>query len=189
MTSSFSSKGKSTFSKFEGKGGGGRSISLAASRAKIAGASSSGGGGTKRASSTATKRGKAAKKVYSLTGQKFDPPEEREPLRIFYESLSKQRPSSEMAEFWLMEHGLLSPERARKAYDRKQKRQQQIKSGTPVKPTTTVSKHKPAAESWKKPSTSQHNADSSLAKAKRKVEYSDDDDDFIANLKRSNSRG
>ncbi|KAE9459202.1 hypothetical protein C3L33_08895, partial [Rhododendron williamsianum] len=40
------------------------------------------------------------KKAYSLAGQKFDVPEEREPLRIFYESLSKQIPSSEMAEFW-----------------------------------------------------------------------------------------
>ncbi|CAH2080548.1 unnamed protein product, partial [Thlaspi arvense] len=40
------------------------------------------------------------KKVYSLPGQKYDVPEEREPLRIFYESLSKQIPSSEMAEFW-----------------------------------------------------------------------------------------
>ncbi|KAJ6732510.1 hypothetical protein OIU79_003584 [Salix purpurea] len=40
------------------------------------------------------------KKVYSLPGQRFDPPEEREPLRIFYESLSKQIPTSEMAEFW-----------------------------------------------------------------------------------------
>ncbi|KAF4377219.1 hypothetical protein G4B88_009211 [Cannabis sativa] len=46
------------------------------------------------------------KKVYTLAGQKFDPPEEREPLRIFYESLSKQIPSSEMAEFWMMEHGV-----------------------------------------------------------------------------------
>ncbi|XP_021714856.1 uncharacterized protein LOC110682816 [Chenopodium quinoa] len=43
---------------------------------------------------------KREKKVFSLTGQKYDPPEEREPLRIFYESLSKQIPSSEMAEFW-----------------------------------------------------------------------------------------
>ncbi|KAG8086584.1 hypothetical protein GUJ93_ZPchr0010g9720 [Zizania palustris] len=49
---------------------------------------------------TATRGKKADKKVYSLPGQKFDPPEEREPLRIFYESLSKQIPSSEMAEFW-----------------------------------------------------------------------------------------
>lgn len=76
------------------------------------------------------------KKVFSLAGQKHDPPEEvllliflqgaimpflvsacercflvnemavlllvlqREPLRIFYESLSKQIPTSEMAEFW-----------------------------------------------------------------------------------------
>jgi len=74
------------------------------------------------------------KKVFSLPGQRCDPPEEvwlwslhflllfwimsfvlkasfilmftslffwqREPLRIFYESLSKQIPTSEMAEFW-----------------------------------------------------------------------------------------
>lgn len=78
---------------------------------------------------TKTVKAKAEKKVYTLPGQKFDPPEEvpniystfvrcfgrtfwladqiyllllwqREPLRIFYESLSKQIPSSEMAEFW-----------------------------------------------------------------------------------------
>lgn len=91
-----------------------------------------------------------------------------------------------MAEFWLMEHGLLSPEKARKAYDRKQKRQQQIRSGTPIKSTSTVTKHKP--ETWKKPITS-HNVDSSSSKAKRRVDYSDDDDDFIVKLKRSNSRG
>ncbi|KAJ8460769.1 hypothetical protein OPV22_033695 [Ensete ventricosum] len=82
---------------------------------------------------TKTTRGKAVKKVYALPGQKYDIPEEREPLRIFYESLSKQIPSSEMAEFWMMEHGLLSPERAKKAYERKQKRQQQLRTGTPIK--------------------------------------------------------
>ncbi|KAI3955655.1 hypothetical protein MKW92_004898 [Papaver armeniacum] len=79
-------------------------------------------------------RKRSAKKVFTLAGQKYDPPEEREPLRIFYESLSKQIPSSEMAEFWMMEHGLLSPERSKKAYARKQKRQQQIRNGTPIKP-------------------------------------------------------
>ncbi|KAM3300869.1 hypothetical protein ACQJBY_041744 [Aegilops geniculata] len=202
----------SSFSKarFEGKGGGsGRSISLAASRAKLAAAA------TKKAATTTTTAGggrgkgkaKAAKKVFSLTGQKFDTPDEREPLRIFYESLAKQIPSSEMAEFWLMEHGLLSPERAKKAYDRKLKRQQQIKSGTPIKSSnsTTITKHKPA-ETWKKPapvvsssSTARHNTDHSAAKAKRRVEYSSDDDDddkeFIVKLKRpsfnsnSSSRG
>ncbi|XP_016900054.1 uncharacterized protein LOC103488185 isoform X3 [Cucumis melo] len=42
------------------------------------------------------------KKIFNLPGQKYDPPEEREPLRIFYESLSKQIPASEMAEFWIL---------------------------------------------------------------------------------------
>ncbi|KAF5797055.1 hypothetical protein HanPI659440_Chr08g0312711 [Helianthus annuus] len=73
------------------------------------------------------------KKVYSLPGQKFDLPEEREPLRIFYESLSRQIPSSEMAEFWMMEHGMLSPERAKRAFEKKKRKQKEIRIGTPVK--------------------------------------------------------
>ena len=68
-------------------------------RVQAKGKSSAAAASAKRATTTRG-RGKAEKKVYSLPGQKFDPPEEREPLRIFYESLSKQIPSSEMAEFW-----------------------------------------------------------------------------------------
>lgn len=75
---------------------------------------------------TAVVKRKIQKKSYSLPGQKFDVPEEvclcfpsyswfsfylvcnlfvlglcqREPLRIFYETLSKQIPTSEMADFW-----------------------------------------------------------------------------------------
>ncbi|CAL4909902.1 unnamed protein product [Urochloa decumbens] len=138
---------------------------------------SSSSAATKRATTTTRGRGKAVKKVYSLPGQKFDPLEEREPLRIFYESLSKQIPSSEMAEFWLMEHGLLSPERAKKAYERKQKRQQQVRMGTPIKPT--IRKDRP--ESSKKPTASS----SIELKAKKRVDYSDDDNDFIVKMKRS----
>ncbi|KAL6867482.1 hypothetical protein ACP4OV_015506 [Aristida adscensionis] len=40
---------------------------------------------------------KREKKVYELPGQKHDPPAERDPLRIFYESLYEQVPTSEMA--------------------------------------------------------------------------------------------
>ncbi|KAL6501978.1 hypothetical protein OROGR_027111 [Orobanche gracilis] len=87
------------------------------------------------------------KKVFSLPGQKFDVPEEREPLKIFYESLSRQIPSSEMAEFWLMEHGILSPERAEKALEKKQRKQKQIRTGTPIKspPLTRPIKYPPPA--------------------------------------------
>ncbi|KAG6498476.1 hypothetical protein ZIOFF_046390 [Zingiber officinale] len=129
------------------------------------------------ASKTVTKtktRAKTEKKVYSLTGQKYDPPEEREPLRIFYESLSKQIPSSEMAQFWMMEHGLLSPERAKKAYDRKLKRQSQQRLGTPIKP-----KHD-RPESSKKPLPQSKNGD---AKARRRVDS--DDDDFPVKQKKA----
>uniref|UniRef100_A0A7C9DGU9 Uncharacterized protein n=1 Tax=Opuntia streptacantha TaxID=393608 RepID=A0A7C9DGU9_OPUST len=94
----------------------------------------------KTTTTTTTEKKKREKKVFSLPGQKYDPPEEREPLRIFYESLSEQIPTSEMAEFWLMEHGMLSPERAKKAYDKKQRKQKLAKMGTPIKSPPTPSK-------------------------------------------------
>ncbi|KAF8388932.1 hypothetical protein HHK36_025615 [Tetracentron sinense] len=116
------------------------------------------------------------KKVYTLPGQRYDPPEEREPLRIFYESLSKQIPSSEMAQFWMMEHGLLSPERAKKAYERKQKRQQQLRMGTPIKTSTP---YRP--ESSLKQQQTSKNGD---FKPKKRIINESDDDDFIVKPKK-----
>ncbi|CAO2816810.1 unnamed protein product [Amaranthus hypochondriacus] len=121
------------------------------------------------APATPVKKAKREKKVYSLPGQKFDPPEEREPLRIFYESLSEQIPTSEMAEFWLMEHGLLSPERAKKAFEKKQRKQKQIKTGTPVKSPSSSSK----PESSNKQKLASKNGD--IKPKKRVVEDSDDE--------------
>ncbi|KAJ8439831.1 hypothetical protein Cgig2_029091 [Carnegiea gigantea] len=43
---------------------------------------------------------KRERKVYHLPGQKRDPPEERDPLRIFYETLYEQKPTSELAAVW-----------------------------------------------------------------------------------------
>ncbi|KAL3325082.1 hypothetical protein AABB24_038934 [Solanum stoloniferum] len=133
---------------------------------------------------TKTQTKTRVKKVYSLAGQKFDVPEEREPLRLFYESLSKQIPSSEMAEFWLMEHGLLSPERSKKAFEKKQRKQKQIRMGTPIKsppPRPFISK----AESSKKPQQASKNGD---IKAKKRLKSDssgdDDDDEFILSPKR-----
>lgn len=131
---------------------------------------------------TKTQTKTRVKKVYSLAGQKFDVPEEREPLRLFYESLSKQIPSSEMAEFWLMEHGLLSPERSKKAFDKKQRKQKQIRMGTPIKsppPRPFISK----PESSKKQQQVSKNGDIK-AKKRLKSDSSDDDDDFILSPKR-----
>ncbi|KAJ9546767.1 hypothetical protein OSB04_019310 [Centaurea solstitialis] len=154
------------------------------------------------------------KKVFSLAGQKFDVPEEREPLRIFYESLSKQIPSSEMAEFWMMEHGMLSPERAKKAYEKKQRRQKEIRMGTPIKspppPSRGESSKKPqqfspppsrGAESSKKPQQfspppPSRGGESSKkpqpvskngdAKPKKRIlnDSDDDEDDFVLSHKR-----
>ncbi|KAG5034377.1 hypothetical protein AAZX31_04G081300 [Glycine max] len=128
---------------------------------------------------TTTKTKVREKKVYSLPGQKHDPPEQKEPLRIFYESLSKQIPTSEMAEFWLMEHGLLSPEKAKKAFEKRQRKQKELRTGTPVKLSKPPTK---TATSQKQQQVSK-NGD---IKAKKRIvnESDDDDDDFILSHKR-----
>ncbi|CAJ2674699.1 uncharacterized protein LOC123893372 [Trifolium pratense] len=114
------------------------------------------------------------KKAYSLPGQKHDPPEERDPLRIFYESLSKQIPTSEMAEFWLMEHGMLSPERAKKAFEKKQRKQKELRIGAPLKPSTTT-----------ETSNKQKASKNGDKKAKKIIVESDEDvDDLVVSPKR-----
>ncbi|MCL7047326.1 hypothetical protein MKW94_022032 [Papaver nudicaule] len=128
---------------------------------------------------------RSAKKVFTLAGQKYDPPEEREPLRIFYESLSKQIPSSEMAEFWMMEHGLLPSERAKKAYARKLKRMQQIRNGTPIKPQKPglIKPQKPAdrpESSQKQQVQPPKNGDMKIKKRP-----ADNDDEYLFKLKKS----
>ncbi|XP_038885128.1 uncharacterized protein LOC120075630 isoform X1 [Benincasa hispida] len=133
---------------------------------------------TTKTTTTTTTAKVREKKVFNLPGQKYDPPEEREPLRIFYESLSKQIPASEMAEFWMMEHGMLSPEKAKKAYDKKLRRQKEQRTGTPIKSAKPPSR----PESSQKPQQPSKNGD---MKAKKKImNDSDDDDDFILSPKR-----
>ncbi|KAI5394240.1 uncharacterized protein LOC127098018 [Lathyrus oleraceus] len=116
------------------------------------------------------------KKVYNLPGQKHDPPEQKEPLRIFYESLSKQIPSSEMAEFWLMEHGMLSPESAKRAFEKKHRKQKELRTGTPVKPSNSATKTET--------SNKQESKNGDIKAKKVIVESDEDDDEFILSPKR-----
>eukprot|EP00850_Spirogloea_muscicola_P006847 SM000033S12368 [mRNA] locus=s33:507579:508923:+ [translate_table: standard] len=76
----------------------------------------------KKKAPSAKPDGKKERKVYDSPGQKHDPPEERDPLRLFYESLRQQNPASEMAEVWLLEHGMLALDQAKKAFERYQRR-------------------------------------------------------------------
>ncbi|RLN39078.1 ABC transporter F family member 4 [Panicum miliaceum] len=123
---------------------------------------------------------KKERKVYELPGQKHDPPADRDPLRIFYESLYEQIPTSDMAATWLMEWGLLPLDVARKFFEKKQG--QKLKS--PVK--TTVSKRKPTsptktpASSAMKSVSAKKSAGKPTSQKKRKASSeSDDDDDFV----------
>ncbi|KAI4388480.1 hypothetical protein MLD38_000803 [Melastoma candidum] len=55
----------------------------------------------------------------------------RDPLRIFYETLYKQIPHNEMAQFWMMESGLLPRKEAKRVFEKKQK----SKFASPAKST------------------------------------------------------
>lgn len=77
----------------------------------------------------------------------------------------------------MMEHGLLSPERAKKAYERKQRRQKEIRSGTPIKSSKPTSR----PESSQKQQLASKNGD---LKAKKRIANDSDDDDFILSPKR-----
>nr|GMD96208.1 nucleolar protein 58 isoform X1 [Ipomoea batatas] len=127
-----------------------------------------------------------------MPGQKRDPPEERDPSRLFYESLYNQLPESNMAAIWMMESGLLSKDEAKEVFEKIKKKAQQQKHISPKKsvkkttaspvpakktqtPSPAVSTHqrKKAAASEAKPKQSN--------KRKKEDDDSDDgsDDDFV----------
>ncbi|GAU24980.1 hypothetical protein TSUD_312150 [Trifolium subterraneum] len=132
------------------------------------------------------KKIKKERKVYDLPGQKRDPPEERDPLRIFYESLHEQIPTSEMAQIWLMESGLLPKEVAKKVFEKKQKKAMQqkvtssVKAGTPMRegPNRCITVKKASSttpnSSAKKKTT---NSKSKPTKKRKSESISSEDDD------------
>ena len=129
---------------------------------------------------------KVEKKEYPLPGQKRDTPEEGDSLRKFYTSLRKQKPESEMAEVWLMEHGLLPEEEAHDAYKRMLKRKGKT---APAKKSGggSASKPRPKTPASAKPKPKPKAATG----AKRKIDDDDDDSDDelpLASLK-SNGGG
>lgn len=118
------------------------------------------------------------RKEYPLVGQKRDTPDETDSLRKFYSSLRLQKPESEMAEMWLMEHGLLPEEEQKKAYKKMLARKGK---SAPAKRPASASKPRPP--SAKKPKTE---------KPKKAVAVDDDDSDDdapLASLKRSGEGG
>ncbi|KAL6504453.1 hypothetical protein OROGR_026376 [Orobanche gracilis] len=148
---------------------------------------------------------KREKKVFDLPGQKRDPPEEREPLRIFYETLYNQVPDSEIASTWMMESGLLPKEEAKKVFDRKMKKDQKQKLGSPMKTVVTVKRkadsvtiEKRSAKSpistctrKKKTTTTPPSKTASQPSRKRKSKDQSEDndtDDFITDVKKSKEK-
>ncbi|CAH9095089.1 unnamed protein product [Cuscuta europaea] len=142
---------------------------------------------------------KKEKKVYDLPGQKRDPPGEGDPLRIFYESLYKQLPESDMATIWMMESGLLPKEKAAQVFEKRQKKS--IKFSSPMKAVggsvkresdcvNTKEKKKrnrpsPAASQRKRTAPSKMSNKNNKNKRMKDdddagLSDADDDDDFVA---------
>jgi hypothetical protein len=82
----------------------------------------------------------------------------------------------------MMEHGLLSHDKSKKAFEKKQRRQKEIRMGTPIKSA------KPPSKPPSKPESSQRQQQASKngnVKAKKRIiDESDDDDEFILSPKR-----
>ncbi|XP_004500939.1 uncharacterized protein [Cicer arietinum] len=136
---------------------------------------------------TEQKKKKKEKKVYDLPGQKRDPPEERDPLRVFYETLYEQIPTSEMSQIWLMETGLLPKEVAVIVHEKKQKKTLQQKITSPVKAVSAVKSSTKSVTVKKKVSTTPkssvkkttpNSASKQSNKQKPESVSSDDDSDF-----------
>jgi len=81
----------------------------------------------------AASKSSKTKKVYTMPGQKKDTPGELNGARIFYESLRQQNPKSNMAEEYLLKHGLLPYEEAAAIVKAQQKLKSKTKSVTTKK--------------------------------------------------------
>lgn len=132
---------------------------------------------------------KRERKVYDLPGQKREQPDERDPLRIFYESLYKQIPTSDMAQIWLMESGLLPAEKAKKVLEKKLQKGGKLSSPVKFAASTPRSNSKSVTvkkkEVQKSPSEALSNKKGNYSKptTKKRKKNSDDDDsddDFLA---------
>lgn len=86
----------------------------------------------------------------------------------------------------LMEHGLLSPDKAKKAFEKKQRKQKGLwTGGTPVKSSKPSTSTKTKTETLVRKQLPQGSKNGDI-KAKKKIvsESDDDDDDFILSHKR-----
>jgi len=139
---------------------------------------------TTKTTTKTMKEEKREKRVFTLPGQRHEPPEERDALRIFYETLHEQIPRSEMAEVWMMEHGLLAFAEAKKVLERKQRRAQYQKNGTPSKSSSTPVRH---SNGFIEKKAMTHNGKLKAAepspKGQRKRDQSDSNDGFIRPVK------
>ncbi|XP_010691867.2 uncharacterized protein LOC104905118 isoform X1 [Beta vulgaris subsp. vulgaris] len=137
--------------------------------------------------------------MYDFPGQKRDPPEQRDPLRIFYETLYQQKPTSELAAVWMMESGLLPLKEAKQVYENKMKKKNQ-KITSPVKHVKTVKETKsvtvkkkvvastPKSSSTKKTETSTVKKQSRKRKAESSEENSSSEEDSEEDYALSNRK-
>lgn len=108
-----------------------------------------------------------------LPGQKHDRPGERDPLRIFYETLYQKAPDCELAETWMMEWGLLPPKIAEKVYETKFGQNQRMaasrKKTSKVPTTKEIKRLSNSALKIKKRKSSETNSVDDFRPPKKKI--------------------
>ncbi len=103
--------------------------------------------------------------IHWKAGQKFPTPSPGNGDRVFYETLYQQKPSSEMAQEWVLTYGILSHADAQKLFDKVNKR----KNGPSSSSAAAASKTMKSPE--RKPTTT------SSRKGKVVIEEDEGDDD------------
>eukprot|EP00590_Aulacoseira_subarctica_P006875 CAMPEP_0172417676 /NCGR_PEP_ID=MMETSP1064-20121228/4208_1 /TAXON_ID=202472 /ORGANISM="Aulacoseira subarctica , Strain CCAP 1002/5" /LENGTH=131 /DNA_ID=CAMNT_0013156165 /DNA_START=29 /DNA_END=421 /DNA_ORIENTATION=+ len=74
-------------------------------------------------------------------GQKYPTPTPGFADRVFYETLLRQRPGSEMAQEWCVSYGVLPDDEAIKLYDKVMKRKKIKTGGSPSKSEVAAAKN------------------------------------------------
>ena len=104
--------------------------------------------------------------IHWKAGQKFPTPSPGNGDRVFYETLYQQKPSSEMAQEWVLTYGILSHADAQKLFDKVNKR----KNG-PSSSSSSAAASKTMKSPERKPTTT------SSRKGKVVIEEDEGDDD------------
>jgi len=122
-------------------------------------------------------------------GQKKDTPSEVAGIYIFYNTLYKEQPDSEMAEKWLMEHGCFDDEKQAELFEKYGKKSPTRRSPTksPIKTTRTKKRKLDSEDEDHKPRKKKRKTKDKDRKTKRRKKDKKEKKEKRKKSKRSSS--